>query len=834
MTPTERLAQERRRRLEAERLLDLRQSELRQANRQLARRALSLSERSRAAEGAAETLKQGYSRAQADLQRAARAADRAETRLWQALRTVRDGFALFDADHRLVIANPAYLSIFEDLRCVAPGIAYDDLAAILIEEGLADPEGPPDAWRDRMRARWRQDPVPDVTLRLWDGRFVKLVDRRTPDGGMVSLGINTTEMMRICAAIETIPDGFVLFDQDDRLVMCNRRYRELYPGSAGAMTPGARFEDILRKGLSNGQYTAARGREEAWIDERLARRRGHPDAIEQQLSDGRWLRVMDSPTPDGGRAGLRVDITETKRQQVALRQATARAEAANRAKGAFLANMSHEIRTPMNGILGMAELLAGTPLSAEQRMFVDTIRTSGDALLELLNDILDYSKIEAGRIEMRPLPFDLEGCVHEVAKLLQPRAEAKGLALVVDYDPDLPDAVLGDAGRLRQVLTNLVGNAVKFTHSGRIRIGVAPACGAGGRHRVRFEVEDTGIGIPRDQQEHVFGKFNRAESGRHGGCEGTGLGLAICRELVRLMSGAISLSSTPGAGSVFSVILPLPPCPAAPATRLRAPEGLDRAILVGPGGTPRARLARQLRDLGLDVCETPAQGDPADLRLGPRDCVVAAAEVAGWAAETARRAGAGRIAIAGGLMRDRTAAASAEAEVTLCHPLSRAALREGLVRLVDRHDGQASLPDRASAPGRDPARLTVLAAEDNRTNRLLLERMLASAGVTLRLAASGEEALAEFEKARPDLVLMDISMPGMDGLEATRRIRTIEARRNLPRTPIYAMTAHVLAADTERILAAGLDRHLTKPLRRADLLECLAGLAAAPPGAAAG
>ncbi len=261
------------------------------------------------------------------------------------------------------------------------------------------------------------------------------------------------------------------------------------------MVPGTSFEDLLRHGLTNGHVPAAVGREEEWLEARLRQFREAKGASEAQLSGGRWILESDHATPDGGRVGLRTDITQLREQQAQLEAARKAAEAASRAKSAFLANMSHEIRTPMNGVVGMAELLCDTPLTDEQRLFAETIRSSGEALLVIINDILDYSKLEAERMTLHPEPFDLERTIHEVTMLLQPRARARGLDLMIDYDMFLPTRYVGDPGRLRQVLTNLIGNAVKFTERGHVLIRVVGLETEDGRQQLHVTVEDTGIGI---------------------------------------------------------------------------------------------------------------------------------------------------------------------------------------------------------------------------------------------------------------------------------------------------------------------------------------------------
>ncbi|MEY4982979.1 MAG: hypothetical protein RIR62_1245, partial [Pseudomonadota bacterium] len=389
----ERLLKERRARLAAERLLEHKSRELAAANERLALQARALSQEVREqrqvvtrAQSEAFVLKDQNARFLSDLNRAHTAAVMAEKRLRSSIDAVRDGFAVFDEGARLVVANRAFTQAFGG-ALVAPGMAYADLlaaAAPLVETGVE----PAADWVARMLARLDADPVPDETVALRMGRWLRLSDRRARDGDLVTVAVDITGEMRLLAALDALPDGFVLFDSDDRLVHCNRSYRELYPLSAPVMQAGMRFEDILRHGLAQGQHPDAAGREEAWLAERLAAHRQGAGLFEQITAEGRHIRAEDTPTPDGGRVGLRRDITGERAAQEALEQARAAAEAASRAKSAFLANMSHEIRTPMNGVVGMAELLCDSALTEEQRVFAETIKSSGEALLVIINDIL--------------------------------------------------------------------------------------------------------------------------------------------------------------------------------------------------------------------------------------------------------------------------------------------------------------------------------------------------------------------------------------------------------------------------------------------------------------
>ena len=814
MSLSGKLAEERRARLAAERLLEQKQAELFAANRKLAQHARRLSDEIVETRAEVATMRDENQRVKSDLTRANEKIAVVETQLWQALETVRDGFAMFDADGRLVLANPAYLSVFDGLETVRPGVSFSHIVDVIIGEGVVDLQGEPAArWRERMLGRWELDEIPPETIRLWNGQFVKLMDRRMPDGGLVTLAVNITELMRMWSAVEELPDGFVVYDSEDRLVTCNARYRELYAESAPAMVPGARFEDILRYGLARGQYAEAAGREEAWLEERLDQHRAARVEIEQQLSDGRWLRIFETETSDGGRVGLRVDITPLKEQQRALEAATERAEAASRAKSAFLANMTHEIRTPMNGVVGMAELLADTELTEEQDLYVRTIRRSGEALLVIINDVLDYSKIEADKLSLHPEPFDLERCIHEIVTLLQPSARDKGLAMLVDYDLFLPTNFVGDPGRLRQVLTNLVGNAVKFTEAGHVLVRVTGFETGEGGAAVHVTVEDTGIGIDAAQIEHVFGEFNQIEAGRDRRFEGTGLGLSITKRLIDLMGGELWVDSEAGAGACFGFRVTLPvaaPAPSAPDL----PATLRSALVVDDQSVNREILVRQLSALGLDVRAAESAEAALEMLDPPPDLVLLDHRMPGLdglaLARRLRELGheMPALLLSSDPRVDEGAAAGAGLQGVLQKPVPRQVLFERLRGLGAPDGGEAGRAMR------------VLVAEDNRTNRLVLSKMVKGLDIELEFAANGREALDAHARFAPDLVLMDISMPEMDGREATRAIRRREDATGA-RVPIVAVTAHALEGDRETILEAGIDAYLTKPVRKAALVEVI-------------
>ncbi len=836
MELAEKLAKERRARLAAERLLEQKQRELFAANEKLAMHARALSvqiveQRSvaREAKSEAEALKGQNARFLTDLERAHTAAVMAERRLWDSIDTIRDGFAVFDSSQTLAAANRAYLRAFDGMA-VPLGTPYAAILRLAAESGLVLlGDTPPEDWIASMLARWDEDPIAPVVVQFRNGNYVRLVDRRARDGDMVSLALDITEQMRIWAAIEAVPDGFVLFDREDRLLTCNQRFREIYADSAAAIVPGATFESILKFGLERGQYADAIGQEAEWLSERIRQHRNPEGSLEQRLGNGRWLRVLEQPTPDGGRVGLRVDITELKEQQAALEAARLQAEAANRAKSAFLANMSHEIRTPMNGVVGMAELLCDTALTEEQRLFAETIRSSGEALLVIINDILDYSKIEAERLTLHPEPFDLERTIHEVTMLLQPRARAKGIDLMIDYDMFLPTRYVGDPGRVRQVLTNLIGNAVKFTETGHVLVRVVGLEADVARHQLHVTVEDTGIGIAPENLDHIFGEFNQVESQQNRKFEGTGLGLTITRRLIDLMQGSVWVDSEVGRGSCFGFKITLPV--AEGEGQAHAPITIRRALVVDDQFINRTILERQLTPHGIAVTLCRSGSDALEqLVLNPGFDVILTdhdmPEMDGLTFARLVRAQGVRAPIVM-LSSNPTVARDQGGDASLAAILQKPVLRSDLYRHLQAISYPA-VPVARLPVTPSPARrlMRVLAAEDNRTNQLVFRKMVKDCGIELEFANNGREAVEMFVSWKPDLIFMDISMPEMDGREAASAIREIEAGRS--RVPIVALTAHAMEGDSASILAAGLDRYMTKPLRKSAITAAMEEFC--PPG----
>jgi hypothetical protein len=481
--------------------------------------------------------------------------------------------------------------------------------------------------------------------------------------------------------------------------------------------------------------------------------------------------------------------------------------------------MSHEIRTPMNGVVGMAELLCDTALTEEQRLFAETIRSSGEALLVIINDILDYSKIEAERLTLRPEPFDFERTIHEVTMLLQPRAREKGIDLMIDFDMFLPTRFVGDPGRLRQVLTNLIGNAVKFTEKGHVLTRVVGVEEAQGNQTLHVTVEDTGIGIAQEHLDHIFGEFNQVEDERNRKFEGTGLGLAITRRLIEHMGGAVWVDSTAGEGSCFGFRVTLPV--AEDAGPIRAPVAVRRVLAVDDQFINRTILERQLAPCGIivtlcrsgaEVLERLAVDAPYDVVLTDHDMP----EMDGLTLMQQIRAAGHPVPV---MLLSSHPMGLGDSTRDFAAVLQKPILRSDLYRHLQALTAPvlAAVGEAAPVPVADLRQMRVLAAEDNRTNQLVFQKMVRDMDIELVFADNGRIAVDLFQSFRPDLIFMDISMPEMDGKEAARTIRALGSK-----VPIVALTAHAMDGDADAILAAGIDRYLTKPLRKTAIEGALA------------
>ena len=670
-------------------------------------------------------------------------ADRSRAQLVEAVENINEGFVLYDNDDRLVICNrkfrEAYKIVADLLRS---GVTSEQILRAATERGQFPQAGDDrEGWIAR-RLEQRRRFAPPFEQQLAGGRWHMVSDRSTRDGGLVGIRTDITELKRreselrearlgleeqaertrvlaeearaakdvLQDAIESINEGFCLFDADDRLVMCNSRYRDLHQRAAGAIRPGASFAEITRAAIESGHLIVAEEAGHAIAEREHARRNLEDSSVEEQFDDDRWIRVSTRRMRNGGIVSVFADITEMKRREFALTSAHARLERqtremsdlaetahrANRAKSEFLAMMSHEIRTPLNGVISALNLVGDGASTGEDRELVATARSGARSLLSILNDILDMSKIEAGMITLECRPFGVRDLVANVVALCRAEADARGLSIGFDIRADVPEFVRGDASRVRQMVLNYVTNAIKFTDRGGVEIHVARAAG---QDSLRFEVVDTGIGIPGDKHGQVFRDFVQLDQSirrRHGG---TGLGLAITRRLARVMNGAVGFASEAGRGSTFWFEAPLP-----------------------------------------------AASAPAADELPPRP-------LAGAAAATF-------------------------------------------------------------------AGLRVLLAEDNETNCYLAHLMLERMGCEVDDVRDGAAAVHAISASAYDLVLMDISMPVMDGLEATRLMKASGSS-----VPVIALSANTGPEFEAACLRAGMKGCLTKPIDIDALREALASIA---------
>lgn len=655
------------------------------------------------------------------------------------------------------------------------------------------------------------------------------------------------------SATDTMPEGLMVIEGED-IVFANPGLANVLNVPIELLVSGGRWEDVFRatslQNVQNDEPTIADG--VARFREAIAARKDV--SYNFPLNDERWVHLEMRTREDGQSVILCSDQTTTMRREAELKRLIARAEAADRAKSEFLANMSLEIRTPMNGILGMAELLAKSQLDTRQKAFLEIIMKSGHALLTIINDILDFSKLDAGHMQLRYAPFDPAEALEDVASLYAPKASEKDVELLVKRSGDTPDMIMGDAGRFRQILTNLIGNAVKFTEQGFISVSIGATLDQAGQAILTVVVEDTGVGIPAEKLKSIFEKFSQLEmSGNRR--EGSGLGLAIAQRLAAIQGGAISVHSSEGRGSIFTFTIPVQV--AAEHSRPRSlPANLEgaRVLFVDDHTIAREHLISHAGEWGFECVgaadaatalsildEAAANGVQVDALV--IDCQmphVSGAEMAHRIRNDPRfEAIAVILMTAQDIAACEKTVAGIRIEAYLAKPIRIHLLRNTLVDVIRSARADAALPKQtvvslplqamsdvmerepavasAEAPASRPGKAAiadrpyVLLAEDNEVNQIFFSQILETAGMPYLLVNNGEAAVSAWQRATPAIILMDTRMPVLDGFEATRMIRAIEAMTG-QHTPIVGIVSHSQEGDAGQCIEAGMNDHIAKPV----------------------
>ena len=813
----------------------------------------------------------------------------AKNRLQDAIDTIEDGFVLYDQHDRLVTCNEAFKNITGNMgHLMKVGISYREQMEEFVKSGIVpNIEGKEQEFIENLIEKRHSELGVDKIFQAHDGKWIRQRDLKTPNGNIVGIRSDVSELKNreqqleaaheeakranrelanTIAALDALESGILIRD-DTHILYTNASLSERIQVPAELLTPGTPVIAMLKYCVDRGDFGEGVTLEDVKTRMQKLSQNGGKSQSDRELDNGAIVRA-DIIHRDGLSIAIYNDITALKRAQRV-------AETADRAKSEFLANMSHEIRTPMNGVMGMAELLAKTDLDTKQAMFTDVIVKSGSSLLTIINDILDFSKIDAGQMELDPAPFGLAEAIEDVATLVSSRVAEKDLELIVRVDPTLPQMLVGDVGRIRQIVTNLMGNAVKFTEHGHVYVNVSPSAHAacdGAHRRLRFEVQDTGIGIPGDDLDKVFEKFSQVDTSATRKHEGTGLGLSIASSLVKLMGGTMGVESSVGSGSTFFFEIDLPVHAEARVKRVPMDVSGSRILIVDDNAVNRSILSEQMSSWKFDHAAATSGAEAlAVMRAAAQtgiaiDCVVLDYHMPAMNGADVYRAMQGDAALRDFPVimltsvdetEEGKAFSSLGIQAHLTKPTRSSLLLETIINVLqdekhrrlsppagpgfeaahpdpqaNRSDAPAAdqpLPQRPSIAGHtpqpDPAPsggvdipapapsggVDIMVCEDNQVNQIVFSQILEESGHTFKIANNGREGVDLFKQARPALILMDVSMPLMNGLEATQAIRQLEAE-TATHTPIIGVTAHAIKGDMEKCFQAGMDDYLSKPI----------------------
>lgn len=776
----------------------------------------------------------------------------------------------------LFIADSVYKNFRVSKDKIKVGSPVSEMQQALIDGGLLSKEVLDETIINatkKLSLKDENDPNShDKILRFGNDKLLKFYRRQSGDGLLLSMAEDVTDIYRKSEMLEKSlfvgNSAYWTYDFSEKKYhmsqsmrsFCGEGIQELLDTKGILATIVPEDRDIYRRALINLPKTDDRFD----VQVRCITKRGHP----------KWLRCHAelSRGVDGKPKQLTVfakNIEEQKQQAIALEKAKDEAIAGSHAKSEFLANMSHEIRTPMNGILGMAELLKSTDIDEKQSEFINIIHNSGQSLLTIINDILDFSKIEAGAMKMDPTPFDLPSCLHDVMALISPKAQEKGLSLIVDFPVNAPTNYIGDSGRIRQVLTNLIGNAVKFTSEGHVKAGVKVDLGDTDAAMIEINIEDTGIGITPEQLSTVFDKFTQADGSTTRLYGGTGLGLAISKSIVEIMGGDVSAVSESNKGSVFTVRFPLPvdSTMEAQTPDISTLEG-KTALIIHNVEASRKVIETQLSHWGMKTLITDNAANGFDILKSQNagknsidliiiDNKISPEDPLGWQTHALDYSGDCPPIILlsnGDLETMSNINNTVEVSKHIAKPLKNEVLLQALNETLKHSCVSSDTADRpdqkdiediekllgsensefnsgtiftenspAEGEGQNGSTHNILVAEDIPLNQEVVKLMLEETCYKPHFYDNGKLAFEAYKKApeRYNLIVMDISMPVMDGYEAARSIRRLEEKNALEKTPIIALTGHALKNDRETCLDAGMDDYLTKPVKQNELFDRL-------------